>query len=130
MPNALPEEWGKFTPSIHGKKEVTPFNELWSCCKIKETRLKTEIDVGSSEQAQTFAAIARREGKFGKVLKKRRTCRRFNAMAVMNMGTTREIFQSSKVTTKGGREKADIIEEVEEAETKKSKEEVKDLYYD
>lgn len=28
--NALPEEWGNFTSSIYGKKEATPFIELWS----------------------------------------------------------------------------------------------------
>ena len=28
--NALPEEWGSFTSRIYGKKEATPFNELWS----------------------------------------------------------------------------------------------------
>jgi len=28
--NALPKEWGNFTSSIYGKKEATPFNELWS----------------------------------------------------------------------------------------------------
>ena len=38
--NALPEESSNFTSSIYGKKEATPFNELWSLCKIKETRLK------------------------------------------------------------------------------------------
>ena len=28
--NALPEEWGNFTSNVYGKKEATPFNELWS----------------------------------------------------------------------------------------------------
>ena len=32
--NALPEEWGNFTSSVYGKKDATPFNELWSLCKI------------------------------------------------------------------------------------------------
>ena len=59
--NVLPEEWGNFTSSIYGKKEATPFNELWSLCKFKETRLKAKIDVGSSEQAQAFATMARRK---------------------------------------------------------------------
>ena len=38
--NALPDEWGNFISSIYGKMEATPFNELWSLCKIEETRLK------------------------------------------------------------------------------------------
>ena len=28
--NVLPEEWGNFTSSIYGKKEATPFPDLWS----------------------------------------------------------------------------------------------------
>lgn len=38
--NALLEEWGNFVSSIYGKKEATPFSELWSLCKIEKTRLK------------------------------------------------------------------------------------------
>ena len=44
--NALPEEWGNFTSSIYGKKEATPFNELWSLCKIEETSVKEKSYVG------------------------------------------------------------------------------------
>jgi len=62
--NALPEEWSNFTSSIYAKKEATPLNELWSLCKIEETRLKAKDDVGSKEQA--FTAMAKRKGKFGK----------------------------------------------------------------
>jgi len=32
--NALLEEWGNFTSSIYGKKESTPFQDLWSLCNI------------------------------------------------------------------------------------------------
>ena len=42
--NALPEEWGNFTSSLYGKKEATPFLDLWSLCKIEETRLKAKAD--------------------------------------------------------------------------------------
>lgn len=66
MLNALPEEWGNFTSSIYGKKKATPFNELWSLCKIEETRLKSKIYVRSNEQAQAFASMAKIKGKFGK----------------------------------------------------------------
>jgi len=58
--NALPEEWGNFTSRIYGKKEATSFSELWSLCKIEKTRLKAKSDVGSNEQTQAFAAMARR----------------------------------------------------------------------
>ena len=52
--NALLEEWGNFTSSIYGKKEATPFQDLWSLCKIEESRLKAKSDVGG------------RKAKFGK----------------------------------------------------------------
>ena len=61
--NALPEDWGNFTSSIYAK-EATPLCEMWSLCKIEETRLKSKEDVGSKEQA--FATIAKRKGKFRK----------------------------------------------------------------
>lgn len=64
--NALPEEWGNFTSSIYRKKEATPLQDLWSLCKIEETRLKEKIDVGSNEPNQAYAAMSRRKGKFGK----------------------------------------------------------------
>ena len=48
--NALPEEWGNFTSSLNGKKEATTFHDLWSLCKIEETRLKAKADIGSIEE--------------------------------------------------------------------------------
>lgn len=47
--NALSKECGIFTSSIYGKKEATPFQDLWSLCKMEETRLKSKTDVGSNE---------------------------------------------------------------------------------
>jgi len=44
--NALPKACGNFTLTIYGKKEATPFQDLWSLCKIEEIRLKAKIDVG------------------------------------------------------------------------------------
>ena len=41
--NAIPEEWGNSTSSLYEKKEATPFHDLWSLCKIEETRLKEKI---------------------------------------------------------------------------------------
>ena len=64
--NALPKEWGNFTSSLYGKKEATPFHDLWSLCKIEETRLKGKVDTGSSEGNQAFAATFRKKGRFGK----------------------------------------------------------------
>ena len=64
--NALPEEWGNFTSSIYGKKEATPFQDLWSLHKIEESRLKAKSDVGASEPNQAYATMTRRKGKFGK----------------------------------------------------------------
>ena len=65
--NALPEEWGNFTSSIYGKKEATPFQDLWSLCKIEESRLKAKSDVGAGEQNQAYAAMTKRKGQFGKL---------------------------------------------------------------
>ena len=62
--NGLPEDWGNFTSSIYAKKEATPLSELWSLCKIEETRLKVKDDVGSKEQS--FSTMAKKKGKFGK----------------------------------------------------------------
>ena len=44
--NALPEDLGNFTSNIYAKKEATTLNEMWSLCKIEETRLKEKDDVG------------------------------------------------------------------------------------
>ena len=44
--NGLSEEWGNFTSSLYRKKEATPFHDLWSLCKIEETRLKAKTDTG------------------------------------------------------------------------------------
>ena len=40
--NALLEEWGKFTSSLYGKKEATPSQNLWSLCKIEETKIESQ----------------------------------------------------------------------------------------
>ena len=91
--NALSNEWCNFVSSIYGKKEATPFSELWSLCKIEETRLKAKSEVGSNEQVQAYVAMAKRKGKFGRfVLKRRRSiCRSSNAMVVKNMGITKKL---------------------------------------
>ena len=47
--NALADEWGNFVSSIYGKKEATTFSELWSLCRIEETRLEEKSNVGSNE---------------------------------------------------------------------------------
>ena len=62
--NALPEEWGNFTSSLYQKKEATPFHDLWSLCKIEETRLKAKADTGPSEENHAFAASYRKKGRF------------------------------------------------------------------
>ena len=38
--NDLLEDWRNFTSSIYAKKEATKLSEIWSLCKIEETRLK------------------------------------------------------------------------------------------
>ena len=59
--------------------------------------------MGSNEQTQAFATMAKRKGKFGKFgpRKRRRIWQRSNAIAVKNMGITREIVPNSRrITTK------------------------------
>lgn len=71
--NALLDEWRDFVSSIYGKKEGTPFNELWSLCNIEETRLKAKRDVASSDQTQAYAAMLERKGSLEtSILKKRK----------------------------------------------------------
>ena len=62
--NALLDECGNFVSSIYGKKEATPFSELWSFYKIEETRLKAKSDVGSNEKVKAYDAMTKRKGKF------------------------------------------------------------------
>jgi hypothetical protein len=64
--------------------------------------LKEKSDVGSNEQVQEFVTMAKRKGKFGKFgPRKKKLRQRSNAMVVKNMGTTKEIVQSSRRTTRG-----------------------------
>ena len=43
-----------------------PFHDLWSLCKMEETRLKVKFVTGSSEGNLAFAATSRKKGRFGK----------------------------------------------------------------
>lgn len=130
--NALPEEWGNFTSSLHGKKETTPFEDLWSLCKIEETKLNAKVDGGPNEQNQAYAAMTRRKWKFGNFSpqKKRRNMDKVRCYGCKKLGHyRRDCPKRSK--DKRNREEAHITEEVKEPETRKCKnEEVKDLYYD
>lgn len=57
---------GQFVSSIYGKKEATPFSDLWALCKIEETRLKAKNDIGLNEQTQAFVEIFELRKKFQK----------------------------------------------------------------
>lgn len=130
--NALPEEWGNLTSSIYGKKEATPFQDLWLLCKIEKSRLKAKSDVGAGEQSQDYATMTRRKGKFGKSSswKKERGMSKIQCYGCQEYGHYKRDCPKVKQDNKIGREEAHIAKEVEEAEKKKSKkEEVRDLYY-
>ena len=60
-------------------------------------KFKEVCDVGPVEQVQAFVSMAKRKENLGK--RRRSIYQRSNAMFVMNMGTTREIVQSSKRAT-------------------------------
>lgn len=121
--NALPEEWGSFTSSIYGKKEATPFEYLWSLRTIKETRLKAKTVIGSSEQNQAYATMAKRRGK----------SRKFGPQKNKNLAKVqcygyqeyehykRDCPKLKKDNNKIGTQEAHITEEVEDVEKKKSK---------
>lgn len=131
--NALPEEWGNFTSSIYGKKEATPFNELWSLCKIEETRLKEKSDVGSNEQVQAFAAMTKWKGKFGRFgpqNKNKNDMSKVQCYGCHEYGHYKRNCAKFKKDNNKRREEAHIIEEVEEDKKKKPKnDKVKDLYF-
>lgn len=130
--NALLEEWGNFASSIYGKKEAIPFKYLWSLCKIEETGLKEKSDVGPNEQTQAYATMAKRKGKFGKFgpQKQKKNMAKVQCYGCQEYGHyKRDYPKLKKDHNKRGREEAHIIEEVEDAEKRKS-EEVKYLYYD
>lgn len=130
--NALPKEWGNFTSRLYGKKATTPFQDLWSLCKIEETILKAKIDVGPSEQNQAYATMTRRKGKIGKFgpPKKRKNMDKIRCFEFHELGHYKR-YCPNHGKDKRNREGAHITEEVKEWESKKPKnEEVKDLYYD
>ena len=78
--------------------------------------------------------MTKRKGKFGKSgsWKRKRDMSKIQCYGRQEYGHyKRDCPKLKKDNNKRGREEAHIIEEVEEAEKKKSKkEEVKDLYYD
>ena len=111
--NALPEEWGNFTSSIFGKKEATPFSELWSLCRIEETGLKAKNDVGSIEQVQAFASMARKKGKFGPQKKNKNNMSKIQCYGCHEYGHyKRDCPKLKEDNNKRGREEAHITEEV------------------
>ena len=102
--HALPKGWGSFTTSIYGKKEATPFQDVWSLCKIEETKLKEKIDMGSNEENQDYAAMTRRKGRFGKFCPQRKR-RNMDKIQWMNLGTIRRIVPNL-IRTRGKRKKS------------------------
>ena len=131
--NALPDEWGNFVSSIYGKKEATPFNELWSFCKIKENIFKAKSNVGSNEQVQTYASMARIKGKFDPRKKKKIDMSKIKCYECNEYGHFKRNCPKLKKENKKKNKikQAHDTEEVEESEKKKSKEEeVKDHYFD
>lgn len=132
--NALPKEWGKFTSSIYGKKEATPFSNLWSLCKIEETGPKAKTDVGANEKNQAYATMTKRKGNFGTFgpQKKKKNVAKVQCYGYQEYGHyKRDCAKFKKENNKRGREETYITKEVEEVEKKKSKkEEVKDIYCD
>ena len=104
--NALPKEWGSFTSSINGKEEAMPFQNLWSLCKIEETRLKSKIDIGSSKGNQAFAAMSRRNKDSVNLVPriKEELWTRYDALDVMNLGIIKGIVLNLE-RTRGKRKK-------------------------
>ena len=115
--NALPKEWGNFSSSIYGKKEETPFQDLWSLCKFEETRLNTKADVGSNEKNQASATMTKRKGNFGKFgpQKKKKNMVMIQFYWYQEYGDYKRYFPKiNKDNKKRGGEESDITKEVEE----------------
>eukprot|EP00253_Pinus_taeda_P009693 PITA_09693 len=111
--NVLVEEWGNFTSSIYGKKEATPFKDLWSLCKIEETRLKAKLDVGWNEQTQLYVLTAKkRKGKFGKfgLHKRKKSMAKVQCYGCQEYGHFKRNCPKLKDNSKRGREEAHITE--------------------
>lgn len=129
--NALPEEWGNFTSSLYRKKEATPFHDLWSLCKIEETRLKAKVDTRPTEKNHAFSASYRKKGRFEKFgpQNKRRNMDNIRCFGCNQLGHyKRNCPKYGKDKRK--KEKSHVTNEREEPDAKKSKkEEAKDLYY-
>lgn len=108
--NALRDEWGNFVSSIYGKKEATPFSDLWSLCNIEETILEAKNDVGSNEQTQAYATMTKKKGKFGKFKPWKRFQKKIDLSKIrcyecMNMGISKGIVLNSRRTTRKERKK-------------------------
>lgn len=88
--------------------------------------MKTKRDVGPSKQVQAFPAIAKRKGKFGKFSpqKKKINMSEIQCYGCQTYGHFKRDFPKLK------KEKKKMKERIESHEKKKSKEEVKDPYYD
>ena len=130
--NALLDEWGNFTSSIYAKKEATTLSEMWSLCKIEETRLKAKEDMGSKEQA--FATMAKRKGKFGMFGPRRTNSKdmsKIQCFGCQEYGHyKRNCPKLKKDNNKRKGEEAHMTQEVKEEEKKQKKEDPPDLYYD
>jgi len=101
-------------------------------CKIEKSRLKAKFDVGAGEQNQAYVAMTKRKGQFGKFgpQKKKKNMAKIQCYGCQEYGHyRRNCLKLKKDNNKRGREEAHITKEVEEAEKKKSKEEVIDLHY-
>jgi len=119
--NALLEEWGHFTSSIFGNIEATILSEIWSLCKIEETRLKAKRDVGVGEQIQAFASMAKRKGNFGNSSshKKKKNMSRFQCYKCQEYGKyKRYCLKFNKDNKRKEINEAHITEEVEERDEK------------
>ena len=113
--NKLPKEWGNFISSTYGKKEATIFQNLWSLCKIEESRLKEKYDVGLGEQNQAYATMTKWKGKFGKFgpQKKKKNMAKIQCYGCQEYGHyKRDCFKLKKDITKEEEKKVHITKEV------------------
>jgi len=124
--NALIDEQGNLISNKEG--EAIPFIKLWSLCKTKEERLKGESDKRSNERDQT---VTKGKGEFGKFgpQKKKKNMAKVQCYRFQEYGHYRRDCPI-RDNNKRNKEEAHIVEEIEEFETNKPKEEMKDLYYD